>query len=189
MGLYADHGNVNPEHSGRAGIEGSYHFGEVTLEALVGVRNGTNVSTSWFNEIDATYYFTENVKASIGHRYTARGHVGNVGFELAPKSFGGWTVFGEAEAGEDDNSSVFAGVRFTIGEQKYQSIMDRDRNGPLRVRAHRGLVDVTRCGELPEKQDNVSFGGRHTRSVLCASKDELDDEDAVERKQSKSSRD
>lgn len=180
LGFYADYANVDPEHAGRFGVEGAYYFDRVTIEALLGVRTGTNVYDAGFDEIDVSYYITDDLRASIGHRSTSRGQVGNIGVEYAPRALGGWTFFGEAEAGEDDNHSAFAGLRFTFGDGRYASLIERDRSGPMRTRVPRNIVDVTRCGELPEKQ-SASFGHRDM-SILCASKDELDAENARESK-------
>ena len=177
FGLYFDYGYVNPEHSGRLGLEGSWYFGRASLDALVGVRTGTNVFTSGFDEIDLSYYVTDDLKASVGHRGTSRGHVGNLGFEFAPPSLAGWSIFGEAELGEDDTRSAFAGLRYAFGQNRYGSLLERDRSGPMRVRVPRNVVDVTRCGALPQAQD-ATFGLREM-TVLCASKAELDDENAA----------
>lgn len=180
LGIYADYSYVNPEHVGRFGLEGSFHFDRITIDALVGFRTGTNVYTTGFDEIDATYYFTDDLKGSVGHRGTSRGHVANVAFEYAPGALSGWSVFGEAEMGEDDNQSAFAGVRYTFGGGRYASLIERDREGPMRIRAPRGIVDITRCGLLPGKL-SASFGLREM-DVLCASRDELEAEGAEEGK-------
>lgn len=180
LGLYLDYANISPEHVGRFGLEGSYHLDRVSFDALVGFRTGTNVYTTGFDEIDVTYYFGDNLKGSVGHRGTSRGNVANVAFEYAPNALGGWTVFGEAEFGEDENHSAFAGMRYTLGGGRYPSLIERDRKGPMRVRVPRNIVDVTRCGHLPEKQ-SATFGLREM-SVLCASEDELEDEGATEEK-------
>ncbi|SDJ46692.1 hypothetical protein SAMN04488026_10183 [Aliiruegeria lutimaris] len=180
VGFYLDYGYVNPEHNGQFGVEGALYLDNVTLEALVGVRGGTNVYVEAFDEIDITYYFNENIKASVGHRYSARGNVGNVGFEIAPSSLNGWSVFGEAEAGEDDNQSAYLGIRYAFGSQRYSSLMERDREGQMRVRLPRVINNVTRCGPLPETQDaNL---GRHEMNILCASASDLEDEGATEEK-------
>lgn len=179
-GIYLDYASVDPEHSGRMGLEGTYHFDRFTLEALVGYRFGTNVYTHVFDEIDLTYYASDTLKGSIGHRWTTRGHVANISFEYAPQAMAGWSLFGEAEAGEDDNHSAFAGLRYTFGGARHASLMSRDRNGPMRIRVPRSIVDVTRCGALPKKQ-SATFGLREM-SVLCASRDDLRDEGATENK-------
>lgn len=181
IGFYADYGYVNPEHNGQFGVEGALYLENVTLEALVGVRMGTNVYYKGFDEIDVSYYFTDNFKASVGHRLTARGNVGNVAFEYASEAFNGWSVYGEAEAGEDDNRSAYLGVRYAFGGDRYPSLMARDREGQVRQRIPRIINNVTRCGVLPKTLE-AGHDGRYDMNILCASSSDLDDEGATESK-------
>jgi len=180
IGLYADWGYTNPEHGGRFGVEGALYRDRWTLGALVGVRSGTNLYTRAFDEIDVTYYFSDGFKGSVGHRYTARGHVANLSAEFAPAALPGWSLFGEVEAGEDDNRSAYAGLRYVFGGQRQPSLMARDRRAAAPVRIPRNIVDLTRCGTLPEPR-TTTFGLRE-ESLVCASKEELDDAGAIEGK-------
>lgn len=181
VGLYTDWGYVNPEHAGRIGLEGAWYHGRLTVEGLVGVRVGTNVKTEPFDEIDLTWYISDAVKGSVGHRATSRGHVANLSVEIAPKALAGWSLYGEAETGEDSADSAFAGLRYTFGGPRHDSLMARDRQARVRTRVPRNIVDVTRCGWSTESR-TTTFGLRE-ESVLCASADELEEIGAREGKQ------
>jgi hypothetical protein len=181
VGLYTDWAYVNPEHAGRIGVEGAWYHGRLTLEGLVGVRVGTNVDTEAFDEIDLTWYLSDSVKGSVGHRATSRGHVANLSVEIAPKALPGWSLYGEAETGEDEAESAFAGVRYTFGGARHDSLMARDRQSVVRSRVPRNIVDVTRCGWSTQSR-TTTFGLRE-ESVLCGSADDLEDFGARESKQ------
>lgn len=181
LGIYGDWGYVNPEHSGRVAIEASLYLDRVTVDVLAGVRFGQHVYTRAFDEVDFGYYFTDNFKASLGHRFTSRGHVANVSFEYMPESAAGWSIYGEAEIGEDDYSSAYAGIRYSFGAGPNSSLIERDRRSAVRIRIPRNIADDTRCGRLPEVKPKTFW--RSEMSILCASKDELDDEGAIEGKE------
>jgi hypothetical protein len=179
VGFYGDWAYVNPEHAGRVGFEGAYYFDRVTVDVLVGVHFGQHVYTRGFDEIDVAYYFTDNLKGSIGHRNTTRGDVANIGFEYVPARAPNWSIFGEAEFGEDDNHSAFAGLRYEFGPPP-PSLLAGDRQAQVPTRIPRNIVDVTRCGELPESKPSTFW--RSKMSTLCASKNELNREGAREGK-------
>jgi len=183
FGIYGDWGYVNPEHSGRIGLEGAIYNGRFTFDFLVGTRFGQHVYTRAFDEIDLSYYFTDNFKASIGHRNTSRGNVANISFEamLDSPALSGWSIYGEGEIGEDNYSSAFAGIRYSFGAGPNSSLISRDRQSGVKVRIPRNLADSTRCGRLPMVKEKTFW--RSEMSILCASEDELHDEGAVERKE------
>jgi len=181
VGLYTDWAYVNPEHAGRIGVEGAWYRGRLTLEGLVGVRVGTNVETEPFDEIDLTWYLSDAVKGSLGHRATSRGHVANLSVEFAPKALPGWSLYGEAETGEDEADSAYAGLRYTFGGARHDSLMARDREARVRTRVPRNIVAVTRCGWSTESR-TTTFGLRE-ESVLCGSAADLEEFGAREGKQ------
>jgi hypothetical protein len=179
FGIYGDWGYVNPEHAGRVGAEMSFYNGSWTLDVFVGPQFGQHVYTKVVDEVDLAYYFTDNFKGSIGHRLTSRGNVGNVGFEympdLGPRS--GWSVYGEAEIGEDDYSGAWLGLRYSFGTGAAATLKARDRQADPLVRIPRNLASVTQCGELPVPKPKNWW--RSEMTALCASKDELAAEGAV----------
>lgn len=177
FGIYGDYGYINPEHSGRVGFEGSIYNGRYTLDVLAGARFGQHVYTKAFDEIDLSYYFTDNFRGSIGHRGTSRGNVANVNFEVADPNFAGWSLYGEAEAGEDDYTAAHVGLRFAFGSGSNASLIERDRQSSVKIRIPRGIADDTQCGVLPTAKPKTWWRGRMW--LLCASKDELAAEGAV----------
>jgi hypothetical protein len=181
LGIYGDWGYVNPEHAGRVGFEGSLYIDRWTIDAFVGKQFGQHVYTKTVDEVDLSYYFTDNLRGSIGHRLTSRGNVGNVSFEFMPEVWGGWSVFGEAEGGEDDYYGGWAGIRYSFGTGSATTLIARDRTGDPRTRIPRNIASVTRCGELPHPKPKTWW--RADMHNLCASEDELHHEGAEESKE------
>ncbi len=182
IGVYGDWGYLSPVHSGRFGIEAAIYSGQWTIEGLIGVEFGQNVYATYFDEVDVSYYVDDNTRISLGHRFSSRGNIVNIGFE---KQFGdmvgsAWSVFGEAEAGEDDYYQVFAGLRASLGSGSSATLMGRDRNNGVRIRIPRNLASVTQCAGVdnpfPTPQWLTNLGlidnGSMTET-LCGSKASL----------------
>lgn len=181
FGIYGDWGYVNPEHAGRVGAEFAIYNGPWSLDVLAAVQFGQHVNTGFVDEVDLSYYFTEDFKGSIGHRLISRGHVANVGFEYMPASTAGWSIYGEAEAGEDDYYGAWLGLRYSFGTGNARNLMQRDREADPIVRIPRNIASVTQCGEIPViKPKNWWRAAMHN---LCASKDDLAAEGTVPQKQ------
>ena len=150
IGIYGDWGYLSPVHSGRLGLETAYYSGQWTVEGLFAMEFGQNVYTKFVDEIDLSYYFDDNTKVSIGHRFIARGNVFNIGFEKQFSEYAGspWSVFGEAEAGEDDYYQFFAGIKASLGTGTATSMIGRDRGQNVRIRIPRNLASVTQCANV-----------------------------------------
>ncbi len=150
IGIYGDWGYISPVHSGRLGAEAAYYSGPWSVDIFAGMEFGQNVYTKFVDEVDFSYYFDENTRGSIGHRFTARGNVGNLAFE---KQFGAWhggawSVFGEAEAGEDSFYQVFVGIRAYMGSSSSTTLQQRDRHDGVKVRVPRNLASISQCGPV-----------------------------------------
>lgn len=172
IGIYADWAYVNPEHGGRIGGEFAAYNGRWSLDALVGIQFGQQFFTEFIDEVDLSYYFTENTRGSIGHRLSSRGHVGNISFEhlMTEEGLDGWSVFGEVEAGEDNYVAGFGGIRFAFGSTG-STLIERDRQSGMQVRVPRNLASVTQCGFLRTPRPSTFFRGQ--MSNLCSSEDEI----------------
>lgn len=181
LGIYGDWAYLNPVHAGRLGMEGAIYNGNWTLDGFAGMEFGQNVYTKFVEEVDLSYYFDENTKMSIGHRFMARGNVANLGFE---KQFAGgpgsaWSLFGEAEIGEDSYFQAFLGLRASFGGNA-PSLMARDRQSMVHNRIPRNLAAITQCATVdtpfpaPSWLTNVGLinKGSYTED-LCASKRSL----------------
>lgn len=177
IGIYGDWGYVNPEHAGRTGIETSFYMDRFTLDVFAGVQYGQHVFTRFVDEVDLAYYFTDNMRGSLGHRLTSRGHVANLSFEYMVDGSSGWSVFGEAEGGEDDYYAAWLGVRYSFGNSSANTLLERDRIADPLVRIPRNIASVTQCGDLPTSKPKTWW--RDTMTNLCASKEELRNEGAV----------
>lgn len=185
LGVYGDWGYVDNEHGGRVGVEGAIYNGRWSLDALAGVRFGQHYETEFFDEVDLSYYFTDNFRGSVGHRLISRGHVANVGFEYMPDNIAGWSVFGEAEAGEDNYSGAWVGLRYSFGNSSASTLIERDRTADPIVRIPRNLASLTRCGDIANPADwHDSWNGFETikSDNICGSKADLKKHNAVENK-------
>ncbi|MDJ0614958.1 MAG: hypothetical protein QNJ29_14920 [Rhizobiaceae bacterium] len=172
IGIYGDWGYVDPEHAGRVGAEVSIYDGQWSLDVFAGMQFGQHVFTEFVDEVDLSYYATDNTRVSIGHRLTSRGHVGNFSFEhlIDNGSMEGWSIFGEIEGGEDDYVGGFGGLRYAFGSGA-STLIDRDRQSSLPVRIPRNLVSVSQCGRLDTPRPATSL--RSVMTTLCASEDEI----------------
>lgn len=173
LGIYGDWAYTNPEHGGRVGIEASVYRDRYTLDVLAGIQFGQHLYTRFVDEVDLGYYFTDNFRASIGHRLTSRGHVGNLSFEymFENASVNGLSVFGEVEGGQDNYVGAWGGIRYSFGTGSWTTLIDRDRRGDPIVRVPRNLVSVSQCGDLDVPKPATFW--RSEMSNLCASEDEI----------------
>ncbi len=179
FGIYGDWSYINPEHAGRVAFEGALYNGRWSLDVMAGVQFGQHVYTDFIDEIDLAYYFTDNLRGSIGQRLTSRGNVGNLSFEWMPENVPGWSVFGQAEAGEDDYHAAWIGLKYAFGTGSSNTLIERDRNANALVRIPRNIASVTRCGEVPELIPG-DWWSRTLKHELCTDKAELDRLGAVE---------
>ena len=174
IGIYGDWAYTDPEHGGRVGVELSSYKDRWSVDALLGMQFGQHFETEFIDEVDLSYYYTDDLRVSVGHRLTSRGHVGNLSFEhlLTDQGFEGVSVFGEIEAGEDSYVGGFGGIRYAFGGNS-TSLIERDRRSSVQVRIPRNLSSVTQCGELDVPRPKTSLRGEQTN--LCASEDDIND--------------
>ncbi len=173
IGIYGDWGYVDPEHAGRVAGEFAFYDGQWSLDILAGIQFGQHVFTDFVDEVDLSYYATDNTRLSVGHRLTSRGHVGNFSFEhlVDDGDFSGWSVFGEIEAGEDNYVGGFGGLRYAFGSNGGSSLIERDRQSSVNVRIPRNLASVSQCGLLDTPIPETSL--RSAINTLCASEEEI----------------
>lgn len=168
LGVYGSytHFDAVDGYVARLGVEGEYYWNNWTVSALVGaefVENETEDETDFFVFSDLSYYATDNLELSIGHRYTSERHVGALGveFQLDQTLFSsGVSLFAEGRIGEDDYQAAWGGIRFYLGEEK------------TLIRRHReddpdflGLEDLFTIDEecVPDADElNVSGDGFNT---------------------------
>lgn len=172
VGIYGDWAYTDPEHGGRVGVELSSYHDRWSVDALVGIQFGQHFDTQFIDEVDLSYYYTDNLRVSVGHRLTSRGHVGNLSFEhlLTDQGLDGISIFGEIEAGEDSYVGGFGGIRYAFGSNA-NTLIERDRGSSVQVRIPRNLSSVTQCGDLDVPRPETSLRGEQTN--LCASEDDI----------------
>lgn len=173
LGIYGDWAYTDPEHGGRVGVEISSYHDRWSVDALVGIQFGQHFESEFIDEVDLSYYYTDNLRVSVGHRLTSRGHVGNLSFEhlLTDQGLDGVSIFGEIEAGEDNYVGGFGGIRYAFGGNA-TTLIDRDRRSNVQVRIPRNLSSVTQCGNLDVPRPATSL--RAEQSNLCASQEDID---------------
>lgn len=174
IGIYGDWAYTDPEHGGRVGVELSSYHDRWSVDALVGLQFGQHFESEFIDEVDLSYYYTDNFRVSVGHRLTSRGHVGNLSFEhlLNEQGFDGFSVFGEIEAGEDNYVGGFGGIRYAFGSDA-STLIERDRRSNVQVRIPRNLSSVTQCGNLDVPSPATSL--RAEQSNLCASEEQINE--------------
>ena len=149
LGLYAAYTHLSrfgDAHAAYLGAEFARYHGPWELKGLAGVEAGNtatgltspqfftvyNIETRFFDRVDLSYYFTENMKLGIGHRYLSGKHALALRGEWAAPLGGGRmaSIFVEGRAGEDDFKSIWAGLRVYFGT-KDKSLIRRHREDVL----------------------------------------------------------
>lgn len=122
--------------------EGEAYFGRFTLQGIAGVEFGNSTSgvvgpssiltydvkTRFFDKINLAYYFTDNLKGYVGHRYVGGRNAlalgGEAGFRLNGPAMA--SLFVEGRIGENDFHGVWGRLRFYFGRSD-KSLMRRHR--------------------------------------------------------------
>jgi len=146
LGVYGDYARWDQYggvHVGHAGVEGEVYLGHWTLAGVLGVESGNNnagnttatsvipgggtltvnsgaltTKTRFFDRVSLNYYFTDDWKGFIGHRYMGGKNALALGSEYALHVGGGMmpTLFAEARLGEGSNNyGLFGGLRVYFG--------------------------------------------------------------------------
>jgi hypothetical protein len=137
--LWLDDGPLLSKHT--VGLTGETYWNKAVLSGFLGVdfSRGRNASLGGglrgkarsgaeFNDkFDVGYYFTDDLKVSVGHRYGGRTHSAALGVEgllpvgLEPLVSG----FTEARLGEGGYKSILAGVRVYFGGNDGGTLLSR----------------------------------------------------------------
>jgi hypothetical protein len=149
LGLYAAYTHLarfGGAHAGYLGVDFARYHGPWEVKGTVGVEAGNSASgftsptvftvydnkTRFFDFVDVSYYFTENMKLGIGHRYlSGKNALALRGEWAAPLGGGRMTsLFVEGRVGENDFKSIWAGLRVYFGT-KDKSLIRRHREDIL----------------------------------------------------------
>ncbi len=122
---------------GRIAGEGALFLDRFTVDGIAGWQMGDRAQ-HFFDQIDLSWYATDDLRFSVGHRYENRIHAVAAGAEylLPLLSPVGISVFAEGRIGERDYRAGLGGLRVYFGQED-KSLLRRQREDTLKVR----LVD------------------------------------------------
>jgi hypothetical protein len=149
VGLYGSFANWNSGfgqvHLGQVAFEGAWYWNRLTIEGVAGVEFGNTASgqvgsvintididTRFFDKINVSYYFLDNLKAFVGHRYLGGKHAAAFGAELAvpiPRSTAMASLFVEGRAGE--YTGVWGGLKLYFGKSDKTLIRRHREDDPV----------------------------------------------------------
>ncbi|MCU0884698.1 MAG: hypothetical protein MUC44_07070 [Beijerinckiaceae bacterium] len=122
----------------RVGPEVSLYLDRFTISGIAGYE-WTNSAAAFgaitfgdrgrfFDMVDISYYPTDNIKFSVGHRYVGGRHAAALGAEALLSNQGGVAVaaFVDGRLGERDYKAVMGGIRVYFG-QKEKTLIRRHR--------------------------------------------------------------
>lgn len=147
-GSYVRRDDIDADIS-RLAIEGEYYWNQWSVEAIIGAEflDADNAivadDTNFFDFVDVSYYATEDLKLSVGHRYTGERHAAALGveYQLQQTVFDqGVSLFAEGRIGEEDYKGIWAGARIYLGDNK--SLIRRHREDDPRNRLTDDLIDL-----------------------------------------------
>ena len=131
-------GGINTYHFG---VEGGWYLGRWSVDGVAGVEGGNSgsvvtgglvqsfdIRTRFFDQVDLSYYLTDNLKVFVGHRYLGGAHAAALGGEWGFGLGGGRmaALFVEGRLGDDDARGVWGGLRVYFG-QRDKTLMARHR--------------------------------------------------------------
>ncbi len=149
LGLYASYTHldrIGGVHASHFAVEGEYYNGPWTLQGIVGIESGSNktalisptvfetydIKTRFFDQINLHYYYNENARVTVGHRYLGGKHALALGGEwaipLAPRNMASFSL--EGRIGEDDYKGVWAGLKVYFGQRDKPLIARHRQDDP-----------------------------------------------------------
>jgi hypothetical protein len=162
IGAYGDYTHwdqFDGVHVGHFGAEGEAYLGRFTLGGVVGVESGNNNAgttttlatisgpgtlttvtgslqskTRFFDRVSVNYYFTDNWKGWVGHRYTGGKNALALGTEYALGGSRGMmaTLFAEGRIGEGSNNyGAWGGLRVYFGHSDKTLIRRHREDDPI----------------------------------------------------------
>jgi hypothetical protein len=109
----------------RVGPEVELYLANISLEAWAGIEDGDDIDSSFFARLTAGYYVHEDLRLGLGWRHSNEIDSGvvNAEWQLSAMPL---SLTAEAEFGENDFTSVMAGVKFYFGGSD-KALIDRHR--------------------------------------------------------------
>ena len=122
LGIYAQWGAVGRNDVWRIAGEGELYLDQFSLEAIVGYEETDFNGGDAFVAADIAYYFSENLRFSVGFSRFFKTSAANIGVEWMPEGFNlgvPASFFIHSGFGSNKFATVYAGVRLYFGgEQK-----------------------------------------------------------------------
>ncbi len=139
IGVYASYSSLNSFNGtlsggaagsiglARAGVSGEAYLDRLTVEGLVGWEGG-DIKSRAFDVINLAYYPVEDLKLSIGHRYSGGENYGAAGveYQLPIDSGVGVSLFADGLYANSDNNALMVGAKIHFGRGS-KSLMHRQR--------------------------------------------------------------
>ncbi len=149
------HFGVGNTTQGRIGVEAEGYLGVFTISGLLGAETGRRSpgapifgatpfgfvflpggrrqATHFFDKIDLSVYAMDNLKLSVGHRYTNRLHAAAFGAEYLLPVGGatGVSLFAEGRVGERRYAAVLGGLRVYFGNSAKTLIRRHREDDPV----------------------------------------------------------
>lgn len=157
-------------HTSRIALEAERYHGPWTFTAILGAESGNSksqfnngfresigVKSRFYDIVDIHYYWNENSRVSVGHRYLGGKHALALGTEwsvpIAPRTQG--SLFIEGRIGERDYKSVWAGLRAYFGNSDKTLIRRHREDDPVNpepeavhaFNSSKKSVDLIPCGD------------------------------------------
>ena len=156
LGLYASYSGIDGDRDMNVGVvagEGEAYFGRVSLEGLAGIDYGYG-QTDFFGAATVGYYPIDSLRLYLGYLHAGGDSYGSLGAEWQPgfASAPNVSLFADGLAGEEDNWSAMAGVRFYLGG-KSNTLIQRHREddpGDMGLRALGQVLDRLQEKEKPK---------------------------------------
>ena len=153
----------------RVGLTSEIYLGRFSIESLAGVERyaayesdlGVNKSRNrFFNHSSLAYYLNDNLKLSLGQRYSYSQMNYSVGAEylFSSNKYYGVSLFGDAGLGQMNSKSVSAGLRVYVGPEK--TLIRRHREDDPPIYLTQQFQDISRLKAAPQTTSSASSSAR-----------------------------
>lgn len=119
LGAYAGYSAIESNDIVRFGPEAAFYLNNVTLEGTIGWEDSDSDGDEVYAYANAAFYPTDDLKAYVGWRRSLGRDAAAAGFEWLTGHQLGFgapaSLYAEGQIGDDDHSTLWAGLRFYFG--------------------------------------------------------------------------
>lgn len=137
LGIVGGYAAIGNNDIVRVGPEAEFYFDRTTIQAAFGFEDSDDEDNELFAFANLAYYPHDDLKVYVGYRRTLTNDAAAAGFELLtrqPSPFGqGMSLFAEGQVGDDNHSTVWAGLRFYFGEPDKSLIRRHREDDPVNL--------------------------------------------------------